>query len=105
MENDNLLINDGEAFSPSAEPSKQVIEREEEITRTLAGIPRLQDEIQRLDEKIAFYQTIDAIDDAVMGDPVLFMNTVAANKIVVQILDGERTEILAKIEDVVNHRS
>ena len=104
MENDNLYPRQGEAFAPNAEPSAQKVEREEEINKTLLAIPRLKAEVERLDEKIAFYTSTNSITGESLADKELFMHTYAAYQIVSQILDGERTEILARIDDVVEDR-
>lgn len=103
MENDNLYPRQGEAFAPSAEPQAQKLERDEEINNTLQAIPRLKAEVERLDEKIAFYNSTTSITGEALLDKELFMHTYAAYQIVSQILDGERTEILARVEDVASN--
>lgn len=104
MENDNLYPRQGEAFAPNAEPTAQKVERDEEINNTLRAIPRLKAEVERLDERIAFYTSTNSITGEALADKELFMHTYTAYQIVSQILEGERTEILARIEDVADDR-
>ena len=81
------------------EPSNQAKEREQRIHDTLMAIPLLSETVARLDEKIAFYTSVDAIDDALLTNPDAFMHAVAANKITVSNLMTERDYIMSRIEE------
>lgn len=97
MDSDNIYPNDG---APWAMPAFNAQEEEKKIdvAKTLLAIPRLNDEVARLDDKIAFYSSTASITGEALADKELFMHTYAAYQIVTQILQGERDEILYRVE-------
>lgn len=54
--------------------------------------------VERLDDRINHYKSIDAIDDSILADPTLFSHTVAANKLTAANLAQEREVIQALID-------
>lgn len=95
---DNVYPNDGGLFD-------EVINTEEaqkaDKNDIAAEYPKLKQVFDRLEERIAFYDTLSAISDDVTQDPVQFMNTVAANKLVKQNLEQEFLFIKSLIGDVI----
>lgn len=54
--------------------------------------------LKRLDERIAFYKSVDAIDDEITADPTLLSHTITANKLTAANLQQEREAIQALID-------
>ena len=75
---------------------KEDTEREELAVREARDV--LVKILERLDERIAHYKSIDSIDDAILADPTLFSHTVAANKLTAANLLQEREVIQALID-------
>lgn len=97
MDSNDLYPNSGALFQ---QPAKQRREQEDEINDTLAAIPLLREIIDRLDERIAFYGSINCIPSEAMTNPEVFMHIVAANKLTIENLDIERSYILERVENV-----
>lgn len=54
--------------------------------------------VNRLDERIAFYKSIDSIDDEITANPELLTHTITANKLTAANLTQERETIQALID-------
>lgn len=85
---DNLYPNDGQYF-PLSEPQDQKDEKEAEQNDVLSLIPTLKNFVERMEEKIAFYKSVDAVDEEQLLNPDEFMHVIAANKLVAQCLTAE----------------
>lgn len=87
MEEDNAYLNAGSIFEPKARQH----ERDKERAEVIQALPKLREIIQRLDERIKFYKSVDSIPGEVMAEPDVFMHVVAANKVAVEILETEKS--------------
>lgn len=94
--NDNVYP--GGSYYPS-EPVSQVKERDEEVSKTLLAIPRLQEAVDYLDERIAFYGSLDSIDPGLLTMPNDFMHVVAGNKVAKANLEIERDWFIGLIQE------
>lgn len=54
--------------------------------------------VERLDERIAFYKSVDAISDEITSNPELLTHTITANKLTAANLQQEREVIQAMID-------
>lgn len=63
MQNDDLYPNDGEFLGGvPAEPLDQLLARKQERAKTLEALPELRKMIDRLQERIEFYEKTTSID-------------------------------------------
>jgi hypothetical protein len=85
---DDLYPND--SFYFPREPLDQVIGRKKEQAQVLEGKKELQQAVERLQDQIDFYRSVDAIPDAVRLDPTKFMTMHNAHTQVVEILKVEK---------------
>lgn len=85
---DNLYPND--SFYFPREPLDQRLDRKKERAEVLEGKKELIQVVQRLQEQIDFYKSVDAIPDGVRLDPQKFMTMHNAHTQVVEILRGEK---------------
>ena len=76
-----------------AEPAEQVLEREKEANQVQANAPLIQEIIDSLDARIAFYGSLESIPADVLDDPEKFMHQVAANKLTVANLLTEKNTL------------
>lgn len=76
-----------------AEPPAQVQERQKEAAQVQASAPILQEIITRLDERIAFYNSIDSVSVDVATNPEKFMHVIAANRLTRDNLMVEKTTL------------
>lgn len=83
------------------EPEDQVKARNEEKSDVFQAYPVIKDVIARLDERIAFYASVDSIPEEATTDPAAFMHIVAANRIVRDNLVSEKTELERLIQAYV----
>lgn len=97
MDNDNVYQPRG-GYLPT-EPVEQVVERDEDIKRTLSAIPRLQEAVAYLDKQIAFYSSVDAIDGDALTNQEVFMHVVAGNKVAKANLEVERDWFIGLIKE------
>lgn len=97
---DNLYPNDGQYFSLS-EPQDQKDEKDSEQNDVLSLLPTLKDFVKRMDDKIAFYKSVDSIDDEQLLDPEEFMHVIAANKLVAKCLTAEREYFKGLMDEYV----
>lgn len=97
MENDDLYPSDGSYFLPK-EPADQKVARQKERAKTLETINVLKDIVNRLENRIEFYASVDAMPDDVKDDPVKFMNMHNANELTRDNLRSEKEYIESLIE-------
>lgn len=94
-EEDNAYLNNGLPF----EPASRQRARDKEKAEVLQALPKLKEIVERLSDRIDFYKSVDSIPAEIMASPDEFMHVVAANKVVVQILDTERSLLEGLIDD------
>lgn len=97
MQNDSVYPNFGEPFTAAA-PPQQKQDQDAKKQATLSQLPLLREHLERLDKQIIFYDSTKSIPDVVLVRPEEFMHTVAAHKLVVSILEEERSFIQARID-------
>ena len=90
MEPDNLYPNDGTYFDPFKEPLDQTIERKKERAQTLEAMNVLKQHIERLDERIAFYEKNSSIPDEVRVNPQEFLIMSNSHMLTAKCLQSER---------------
>lgn len=96
-QSDDLYPLDGGAFVP--EPAEQVEERNKEKGETLAALPMLESIIGRFAEKIAFYDSVDSIPEAIKLQPETFVRVVEANKLTRNNLIAEKEWLEGLIDE------
>ena len=69
---DNLMPGDN-TYAPLREPVEQEIERKKEKADTLQALPILEDLLNRIEDKVKFYQDVRNIDDGIRLDPKTFL--------------------------------
>ena len=79
-ESDDMYPNDSSYFDPFSEPTEQRIARSKEKAQTLEAVSVLEDLLERLDKRIEFYNSVEAVDESVLDEPERFMHWIAANK-------------------------
>lgn len=80
------------------EPVQQAKDKEAEIKQTLEELPLLNTVVQHLDERIAFYDTLESIQVPIDTDPATFQKVVEANKLTVKNLKAERSYIINQVD-------
>lgn len=97
---DNILPNDGEAFAAlSAEPVKQVEERQREKAEVFQALPMLQNIIVRFQEQIDLLEKLDSIPHITRNDEKMLLVNFHANDISVRFLKGQKEWLEGLIED------
>lgn len=76
-----------------SEPADQIKDRIEERDNVFSAYPVIADVMTRLSDRIAFYKSLDSIDQSVLADTETFMHTVAANKLTAENLQSEWNEL------------
>ena len=87
----------GQYFTPTV-PAAQQEAKEQAREEALKQVPLLQKVLKRLDQKIAFYDSVNSIPDEVKTKPEEFMHLVTANKLTRDNLMQERSYIQAQID-------
>jgi hypothetical protein len=87
MNSDGLLVNDGQYYHESAD---QKLEKRTEKGQAVEGLKLVEAMIERIDERIEFYKSIDSIADEATLSSDKFMHIVRAHKILVELLSQER---------------
>lgn len=87
---DELYPNDGSYYQPT-EPAEQIQERKEEKGKVKEGIRLLEDVIERFEERIRFYDSVNSVPGEFRIDPAEFMHRVEANDLTKQNLIVEKT--------------
>lgn len=94
---DDMYPAGGEYFLPR-EPVDQKKARKKEEAKILEKIEVLTDLIERLDQRIEFYGSVDSIPNEVKLDPTQFLNMHNANQMVRDSLRSEREYIQSLID-------
>lgn len=81
------------------EPDDQVKARIEERDNVFQAYPILQQVVERLKKRIAFYDSVQSIPPDTRKDPALFMHTVDGNDIARQNLQDELNWIESLIKE------
>lgn len=98
-EPDDVRPNDTAHFLQ--EPVEQAVERKKQKANTLEALPILQDLLKRLEERIAFYDSVSSIDESVRTDPQAFLIAHNSNTMMVQVLTSEKEWIESLLEDAM----
>ncbi len=80
------------------EPAAQSVDKKKAIQKTLLQLPLLQEMADRLQERIDFYASIDAIAIDMTKDVDMHRNLMFANRIVRDELNKERVFLMAEVE-------
>ena len=94
MDTDFMPNKTGTFFNFSSKTTAQ--EQEENAVREARDV--LVQIVQRLDERIAHYKSVDAIPDSIVADKELLSHNMAANKLTAANLQQEREVIQALID-------
>lgn len=94
MDTDFLPNKSGTFFNFTAKGKAE--EQEETAIREARDV--LIEILKRLDERIAFYKSIDAIDDEITANPEMLTHTITANKLTAANLQQEREVIQSMID-------
>lgn len=92
---DDLYPNDGEVYILQ-QPFEIEKEIKDEEAQALKSEPLLKKTMDHLSNRIAHYKSIDAIPEDTLANPEEFMHVVAAQKVVVSILESEK-ELLRQL--------
>lgn len=98
MQPDDLLVNDSPYFGLN-EPTEQVIERKKKRAQTLEAQPVLKEILTRLNDRVAFLSSVDAMPDEMRTDKEKFMTAHNAHTIARDILRAEAEYIEGLIND------
>lgn len=90
MENDDLYPVDGTFFSVPLEPEEQVLARKKEKARTLEAKAEIRRVIQHFEERIAYRDTLDAINVSPTQSPELHLRACIANDLLKTMLLEEK---------------
>jgi len=74
----------------------EAVQKEENAIREARDVLNMI--LKQMDERIALYKSIDAIDDTITADPILLAHTITANKLTATNLQQERDLIAGLIE-------
>jgi hypothetical protein len=103
--NDDLYPNDPTFFGGvPLEPVEQIIERKKERAQTLEGATVLKDMINRMDERIAFYEKNSSIPDDVRLDPEQFLIMSNSYKLAAEALQNEKEWIVGLLDANAKNR-
>jgi hypothetical protein len=97
MNPDDLYPNDSAAFLLK-EPPEQAREKKKEKAETLQSLSVLREVVARLDERIAFYTSIDSIPDSIKTDPEKFLIMHNSREMTRDSLREERDYIVQLID-------
>lgn len=100
MHNDNVYPNFGEPFVPSA-PAAQEQSRQKKIEETFDQFPLLKQTVERLEKRIAFYDSVDSITVDIAADPLTFQKVHAANKLTRDNLKAEKDHLELRIKEAM----
>lgn len=95
--NDDVYPNDGSYYLPR-EPKDQRIGRKKEQAKALEKQDILSELIQRLDNRISFYASVDSIPADVKADPEAFLIMHNANEQTRNNLSDEREYIVSLLD-------
>lgn len=89
MNDDNMYPNAGEYFLPT-EPVDQVLERKAEAAKVKQALKLSEEVIKRLQERIAFYDSVQSINVDLQSDNEKFVRAWFVNREIKQILTNEK---------------
>lgn len=99
LQTDNLYPNDSTYLGGvPKEPAEQDVERKKEKSRTLEALPILKEIIERLQLRIDFYGSVDAMPDELKTQPTKFMNRHTANELTRNNLRDEKEYLEGLLE-------
>lgn len=101
MENDNVYPNDGTYFLPR-EPRSQVISRKKEKAQTLEGINELKAVVDRLQQRIDYFEKNSNISDEVRLSPDKFLIEHNTHSSIARILRSEKEYIESLLNSHIN---
>lgn len=96
LQTEDIMPNDGTYF---AQPKEQVIERKKEKAHTLEGLEILKTILGRLEERIAFYEKVTTIPDAVRAEPDKFLILHNTYTLVAKTLTEEKEYIVELLDE------
>lgn len=99
---DDIYPNEGEAFTLlQGEPLEQQQARTKEKSQVLKELPILKKVIERLEERIIFYGTVDSIPPQNRDNEKIFMRHWDAHQLTRDNLRSEKEELEALIDDYI----
>lgn len=96
---DDYNVYPNQPFTPTI-PQKQKTEEARSVEETLAQVPLLKKTVKRLDDRIAFYTSVDSIPAELHTKPDEFMQAYAANKLTAENLKDERSYIVSRVMNI-----
>jgi hypothetical protein len=103
LQEDDVMPNDGTYFGIQ-EPEAQSIGRKKEKAETLQALPILKDLLERMQKRVDFYGSVDAIPDEVKTEPDKFLITHNANELTRDNLRSEIEWISGLLEEHAPNR-
>lgn len=100
---DDLYPNDSSYFV-SREPKDQNIARKKEKANVLEALPIIKEILERLTERIAFYENVRSIPDEVRLDPNAFLIMHNSNTLIAENLSNEKEYLEALLEEHASNR-
>lgn len=97
LQPDDVMPNDGTYFALRV-PEEQEIEGKRQKAHTLEALPIIKEFIARLDERIAFYGSVDSIPDEVKTKPEEFLIVHNANELTRDNLRSEKEYMVSLME-------
>jgi len=97
LQSDDVMPNDGTYFVPRV-PEEQEIAVKKQKAHTLEALPIIKEFMARLDERIAFYGSVDAIPDEVKTKPEQFLIVHNANELTRDNLRSEKEYMTSLME-------
>lgn len=97
MDSDNVYPNNGEYFIPR-EPQEMRVERQKEKAKVLEAKKLSEEILDRYDDRIAFYDSVDSIDASIRSNEEKFLRAWVVNREVKSILQAERDWLEGLIE-------
>jgi len=99
-DSDNMYPTNGEYFTPKI-PAEQADELEKEQSEVFNSLPIIQGLIERLDERIAFRDSIKAISVDIQENPELHQKACAVNEMLADALKEEKSILEAYVREYV----
>lgn len=98
MDDDNLIPNPTHYFLPS-EDQALASERQQEKGEVRDALPVIKDIIERFNDRIAFYSSVDSIPETQQIDPAQFMIAHKTNQAMTGVLRAEKEYLESLLED------
>lgn len=96
---DNLMPKSGQYFGIPQEDQDLISERQTESAKVFNALPLIQEILDRFEERIAFYSSVDSIPEEIHTKPDEFMHAVAANKLAKDNLISEKEYLEGLLDD------